>query len=190
MTLRHLLPPEVKRKKLKEALNSKGIIRGIEVHNALSALIANDLKVKVNSSPELDKINEFDFFWESSLTDSASKGHPDIEIISFDSRLRTISEILEISDKPIVVDGDTGGDVRHFEYLIPKLEKLGVSAVIIEDKVFPKRNSLEPGADQTQEDPDKFSEKIRVGKSIQSSDDFLIIARIESLIAGKTSTLR
>ncbi len=182
MTLKHIISPEKRRAKLKEVLQSKRIIRGIEVHNAISALIANDLKVEKKDS---DKINEFDFFWESSLTDSASKGHPDIEIISFDSRLKTITEILEVTDKPIIVDGDTGGDIHHFEYLIPKLERMGVSAIIIEDKIFPKRNSLESGTNQAQEEPDKFAQKIRLGKQIQSSEDFMIIARIESLIAGK-----
>jgi len=185
MTLKHLITSEERRKKLKTLLKSKNLIRGIEVHNALSALIVNDLKVEVTENNH-NKKNEFDFFWESSLTDSASKGHPDIEIISFDSRIKTISEIIEVTDKPIIVDGDTGGDLRHFEYLIPKLERIGVSAVVIEDKIFPKRNSLEEGTNQDQEDPDKFSEKIKTGKKIQKSEDFMIIARIESLIAGKS----
>jgi len=185
MTLRHLITSEERRKKLKEIMQSNNFIRGIEVHNALSALIINDLKVELNKEGR-NKVNEFDFFWESSLTDSASKGHPDIEIVSFDSRLKTISEILEVTDKPMIVDGDTGGDIHHFEYLIPKLERTGVSAVIIEDKIFPKRNSLEEGMNQDQEDPDKFSDKIKTGKNIQQSRDFMIIARIESLIAGKS----
>ena len=184
MTLRHLISPEDRRKKLKEALEKRKFIRGIEVHNALSALIANDLRVEAESGYSKD-IREFDFFWESSLTDSASKGHPDIELVSFDSRLKTIREILEVTDKPIIVDGDTGGDIHHFEYLIPKLESIGVSAVIIEDKVFPKRNSLEFGAIQIQEEPEKFCQKISAGKNIQQSKDFMIIARIESLIAEK-----
>ena len=185
MTLRRIISPEKRRKILKSLLNQKKIVRGIEVHNALSALIANDLNVEVKDGVN-KKINEFDFFWESSLTDSASKGLPDIEMISFDSRLKTISEIFEVTNKPMIIDGDTGGDIHHFEYLIPRLEKLGVSAIIIEDKVFPKRNSLEGGVSQDQEDPEKFSTKIRAGKNIQSSEDFMIIARIESLIAGKT----
>jgi len=181
MTLRYIVTPEERRRKLKKLLESKRLIRGIETHNAISALISNDLKVEVNNS----KVNEFDFFWESSLTDSASKGHPDIEIVSFDSRLKTISEILEVTNKPIIVDGDTGGHIHHFEYLIPRLERLGVSAVIVEDKVFPKRNSLEPGAMHLLEDPDNFADKIKIGKKIQKSESFMIIARLESLIAGK-----
>jgi len=184
MTLRYLISPEERRRKLKKLLESKRLVRGIEVHNGISALIANDLKVEISKEGN-KKINEFDFFWESSLTDSASKGQPDIEIVSFDSRLRTISEILEVTNKPIIVDGDTGGDIHHLEYLIPRLEKIGVTAIIIEDKTFPKRNSLDPGSIQLQENPDKFAKKIKVGKEIQKSEDFMIIARIESLIAGK-----
>lgn len=181
MTLRHIISPEERRAKLKNLLNLRGFIRGMEVHNALSGLIINDLKVPTNYGEK-----EFDFFWESSLTDSASKGHPDIEIISFDSRLKTITEILEVTDKPMIVDGDTGGDIHHFEYLIPKLERAGVSAVIIEDKIFPKRNSLEEGTNQDQEEPEIFCQKIATGKRIQKSNNFMIIARIESLIAGKS----
>ena len=184
MTLRHIISPQERRSKLKRALENKRIIRGIEVHNAIGALIVNDIKVEVGKGPD-KKTNEFDFFWESSLTDSASKGHPDIEIISFDSRIKTISEILEVTDKPLIMDGDTGGDIHHFEYLIPKLERIGVSAIIIEDKVFPKRNSLLLGASQTLEDPDRFAEKIKCGKQIQKTEDFMIIARIESLISGQ-----
>ncbi len=184
MTLRYLISPEERRKKLKRALEIKKLVRGIEVHSAISALIANDLSAEIDNNG-IKKINEFDFFWESSLTDSASKGHPDIEIIGFDSRLRTVSEILEVTNKPLIIDGDTGGDIHHFEYLVPKLERMGVSAVIIEDKVFPKRNSLESGTIQHLEEPERFAEKIEAGKKIQRSDDFMIIARIESLIAGK-----
>jgi phosphoenolpyruvate phosphomutase len=183
MTLKHLISSAERRAKLKNLLESGRTLRGMEVHNAISALIVNDLKI---NNPDSKTSKEFDFFWESSLTDSASKGHPDIEIVSFDSRLKTIQEILEVTDKPMVVDGDTGGDIHHFEYLIPKLERSGISAVIIEDKIFPKRNSLEGGTNQDQEDPEKFAEKIKTGKNIQSSEDFMIIARIESLIAGKS----
>jgi phosphoenolpyruvate mutase len=184
MTLRNIITSEERMKKLIELLRSKKIIRGIEVHNGISALVANNIKVKIGEKKEDTK--EFDFFWESSLTDSASKGHPDIEIVSFDSRLKSIEEILDVTNKPIIVDGDTGGDIHHFEYLIPRLERLGVSAIIIEDKIFPKRNSLDADASQEQEEPDRFARKITVGKRIQRSSHFMIIARIESLIAGKT----
>ena len=182
MTLLNNILPEVRRGLLKKALNSGELVRVIEAHNGLSGIVANDAKVQ-----GLDENNliarEFDGIWESSLTDSASKGHPDIEIVSFDSRLQTIHEILAVTSKPMIVDGDTGGEPNNFEYAVTKLERAGVSAVIIEDKVFPKRNSLEAGTSQEQETPENFAKKIRRGKTVQKSSDFMIIARIESLIA-------
>ena len=181
MTLQHIITPSNRILKLKEILERKGFIRVIEVHNGLSALIANDIKL------EKDFENlEFDALWESSLTDSASKGLPDIELVSMDSRLSTTEQITRVTDKPIIFDGDTGGDISQFEYLVPRLEGIGVSAVIIEDKIFPKRNSLDPLARQDLEDPKVFAEKIKVGKSTKKHKDFMIIARIESLIAGKS----
>jgi len=159
-------------------------VRVLEAHNGLSGIIANNIQVNGESEGK-SFIREFDAIWESSLTDSASKGHPDIEVVTFDSRLHTINEILAVTHKPMIVDGDTGGDVNAFEYTVTKLERAGVSAVIIEDKVFPKRNSLEAGAQQNLEDPEIFAQKIRRGKSVQKSDEFMIIARLESLIAGK-----
>jgi phosphoenolpyruvate phosphomutase len=182
MTLLNNILPEARRGLLKKALNSGGLVRIIEAHNGLSGIVANDVKVQ-----GLDEDNpiarEFDGIWESSLTDSASKGHPDIEIVSFDSRLQSIHEILAVTSKPMIVDGDTGGEPNNFEYAVTKLERAGVSAVIIEDKVFPKRNSLEAGTSQEQETPENFAHKIRRGKAVQKSCDFMIIARIESLIA-------
>lgn len=184
MTLANNTLPEKRRGKLKSLLQAGKTVRVLEAHNGLSGIVANDTKIEgvlENNSV----IREFDAIWESSLTDSASKGHPDIEVISFDSRLHTIHEILAVTHKPIIVDGDTGGDANNFEYMVSKLERAGVSAVIIEDKVFPKRNSLEAGTQQTLENPEVFAQKIRRGKSVQSTDDFMIIARLESLIAGK-----
>src|SRR3989344_8162640 len=181
MTLHHLVSPSERIRKLKEALAIKGFIKVIEVHNGLSGLIANDFQIKTDFGSL-----EFDALWESSLTDSASKGLPDIELVSMDSRLVTTEQIARVTDKPIIFDGDTGGDISQFEYLIPRLESIGVSAVIIEDKVFPKRNSLFQGAKQDLEDPKIFAEKIKAGKKVQKSRDFMIIARIETLIAGGT----
>ena len=182
MTLSNNILPENRRRLLKKALKKGGLVRIVEAHNGLSGIIANSAKVH-----GLDESNpiarEFDGIWESSLTDSASKGHPDIEVVSFDSRLQTIQEILAVTNKPMIVDGDTGGESNSFEYSVTKLEKAGVSAIIIEDKVFPKRNSLEAGTNQEQETPKDFAKKIRRGKAIQASEDFMIIARIESLIA-------
>ena len=181
MSLKNLISPEQRRKKLKTILAKNGFARIIETHNGLSGLIGNDACINLENGDCL----EFDGLWESSFTDSASKGHPDAEIIGPDSRLHTIEEILNVTNKPMIVDGDTGGEATHFEYFCSKLERLGVSAVIIEDKVFPKRNSLEPGAKQELEDPDVVATKIYRGKQILLSRDFMIFARLESLIANK-----
>jgi phosphoenolpyruvate phosphomutase len=180
MSLKYLTNPTERIPKLKRILEKKGFLKAIEVHNGLSGLIVNELKIE-----EASNFLEFDALWESSLTDSASKGLPDVELVSIDSRLFTTEQIARVTDKPIIFDGDTGGDISQFEYLIPRLENMGVSAIIIEDKVFPKRNSLDGGSNQILEDPKKFAEKIKAGKDIQKSRDFMIIARLESLIAGK-----
>ncbi len=180
MTLRHTIHSHERIPKLKEILERKGFVRAIEVHNGLSGIIANDLKIDGTF-----ETLEFDALWESSLTDSASKGLPDIELVSMDSRLATTEQIARVTDKPIIFDGDTGGEISQFQYLIPRLEAIGVSAVIIEDKIFPKRNSLDTTAKQELENPKIFAAKIKAGKEMKKSRDFMIIARIESLIAGK-----
>ena len=155
---------------LKNTLNKTGFIRAIEAHSGLSGLI-------VESSG-------FDAIWESSLTDSASKGLPDASIVGNEGRLHTINEILNVTTKPMIVDGDTGGDSDNFRFLVKRLERLGVSAVIIEDKVFPKRNSFGGTDASSMEDPELFSKKIVAGRNARATDDFLIIARLESLVAG------
>ena len=180
MTLLNNILPEARRARLKAILDDGKTVRVLEAHNGLSGIIANNTRVE-GQADELSVQREFDAIWESSLTDSASKGHPDIEVISFDSRLQSINEILAVTNKPMIVDGDTGGDANSFEYMVTKLERTGVSAVIIEDKVFPKRNSLETGVQQTLQEPEVFAQKIRRGKSIQISNDFMIIARREWL---------
>ena len=164
---------------LKRAIATKGFARIIEAHSGLSAIVGETVQITLNGETK-----EYDGIWESSLTDSGSKGLPDASIIGFESRLHTINEILHVTSKPLIVDGDTGGEVPQFEYMVSHLERLGVSAVIIEDKVFPKRNSLDASASQDLEDPETFARKIRVGKSTALTDDFMIIARLESLIAG------
>jgi phosphoenolpyruvate phosphomutase len=184
MTLLNIVLPEQRRGKLKALLEEGKTVRVLEAHNGLSGIIANTVEV-IGDSDGQKVVRQFDAIWESSLTDSASKGHPDIEVITFDSRFHSINEILAVTDKPMIVDGDTGGDANTFEYTVSKLERAGVSAVIIEDKVFPKRNSLESGVQQNLQEPEVFAQKIRRGKSVQKSSDFMIIARIESLIAGK-----
>ena len=165
---------------LKKVIRDKGFARIIEVHNGLSGLIANNLEI-IKDNNTLS----FDGFWESSLTDSSSKGLPDIELVSSDYRLETINQILEVTTKPMIVDGDTGGDSNQFAHFVRRLERVGVSMVIIEDKVFPKRNSF---ADSYQhlEDIAIFAEKIRKGVSVKHDKDFMIVARLESLISGGT----
>ncbi len=183
MTLLSQNLPEQRRGKLKALLTQGKLVRVMEAHNGLSGIVADTTCVEGKSGDQ-SVTRQFDALWESSLTDSASKGHPDIEVVSFDSRLHTIQEILTVTQKPMIVDGDTGGDPNTFEYMVSKMERAGVSAVIIEDKVFPKRNSLEAGTSQVLQEPEVFAQKIKRGKKVQATDEFMIIARIESLIAG------
>ena len=167
---------------LRRYLEVKPIIRVLEAHNGLTGLIVEKTRVFKDG-----KVREFDAIWESSLTDSASKGKPDISAVDVTSRIQTIESILEVTTKPIIVDADSGGLPEHFVYTVKSMERLGVSAVIIEDKIGAKRNSLF-GADsdvaQTQDAVEDFSYKISRGKRAQVTADFMIIARIESLILG------
>jgi len=170
-----------RKSRLKKSMDLKPIVRIIEAHSGISGIIAETTKIQVDGE---DKY--FDGIWISSLTDSASKGKPDIELVDFTSRVQTIEEILEVTTKPIIIDLDTGGQIEHLSYMIRTLERLGVSAVIIEDKRYPKRNSLLEGQIHIQENIDKFCEKLKCAIQSRISNDFLIIARIESLIAGKS----
>ena len=179
MTLENGITPSARISALKKCIARKGFARVLEAHSGLSGIIAESAKVQKNG-----QMIEYDGLWESSLTDSGSKGLPDASIVGCDSRAHTIDEILNVTTKPIMVDGDTGGDPTQFEYLVRRLERLGVSAVVVEDKVYPKRNSLDASASQTLEDPAVFADKIEAGKAVTLSDDFMIIARLESLIAG------
>lgn len=170
--------PEVRMKKLKRLIQAKPIVRVLEAHNGLSALIVENSKVLKEEKQE-----EFDGIWISSLTDSSAKGKPDTELVDFTSRLDTIHHILDATTKPLIVDGDTGGPLEHFMFMVRTLERLGISAVIIEDKVGLKRNSLlGPEVAQEQDSIKNFTAKISAGKKAQATDDFMIIARIESLI--------
>ncbi|MBN1645153.1 phosphoenolpyruvate mutase [Candidatus Woesearchaeota archaeon] len=173
--------PQIRMRTFKRLLESKPIIRILEAHNGLTALIAEHTKIQKEQ-----KTKEFDGVWISSLTDSTAKGKPDIELVDFTSRLSTIQDILEATTKPIILDGDTGGKPEHFLFMVKTLERLGVSAVIIEDKIGLKKNSL-LGTDvpQTQDNVENFCDKIRIGKQSQITKDFVIIARIESLILKK-----
>ena len=170
--------PQVRMGMLRRLLNAKRLIRIIETHNGLSGLIAENVKVVTES---IEK--EFDGMWLSSLTDSTVKGKPDIEYVDLTSRMNTFNDILEVTTKPLIYDGDSGGITEHFVFMIRTLERLGVSAVIIEDKKGLKQNSLlENTAGQTQESIENVCSKIKAGKRAQVTDDFMIIARIESLI--------
>lgn len=173
--------PEIRLRKLRQLIELKPIVRAIEVHNGLTGRIVEKTKVA-----DGNEVREFDCMWASSLTDSVSKGKPDIELVDLTSRMNTINQIFEVTTKPMIVDGDSGGLTEHFIYTVRSLERIGVSAVIIEDKVGPKRNSLF-GADsgQQQDSIENFSMKISRGKKAQVNEDFMIIARIESLILGK-----
>ncbi len=173
--------PDVRLHRFRRLLDAKPSVRVIEAHNGLTGLIAEHTTVMHN-----DQRREFDAIWISSLTDSTAKGRPDTEYVDITSRAATIESILEVTTKPIILDGDSGGIVEHFVLHVRTLERLGVSAVIIEDKVGLKKNSLfGADADQTQDDPRRFAEKIHAGKAAQITPHFAVIARIESMILGK-----
>lgn len=173
-----LAMPEYRRKRLKQLIELRSTIKAIEVHSGLTGLIAE--KTIVENDGEFD---QFDAMWVSSLCDSTAKGKPDIELVDMTSRYRTIDDVMEVTTKPIIFDGDTGGITEHFVYMVRTLERMGVSAVIIEDKTGLKKNSLfGTEVQQTQDTIENFSEKITAGKKVQLTEDFMIIARIESLI--------
>ncbi|HAS56180.1 MAG TPA: phosphoenolpyruvate mutase [Firmicutes bacterium] len=175
--------PDRRRAALKKMIASKPYVRVLEADNGLTGLIDELTFIK---DPKTGFRKEFDAMWVSSLCDSTFKGKPDIELIDQTSRINTINEIMEVTTKPIILDGDTGGKVEHFVFNVKTLERIGVSAIIIEDKTGLKQNSLFGTAvQQIQEDPDVFSDKIRRGKLAQVTKDFMIIARCESLIAGR-----
>ncbi|WP_160687312.1 phosphoenolpyruvate mutase [Clostridium sp. C2-6-12] len=173
------ITPQMRMKKLKNLIYSKKIVKILEAHNGLTGLIVEKTKIEKEG-----KVKEFDGMWISSLCDSTAKGKPDIELVDLTSRLNTINDILEVTTKPIIVDGDTGGQIEHFVYTVKTLERLGVSAIIIEDKTGLKKNSLfGTDVEQTQDSIEHFSEKIRKGREARVTGDFMIISRIESLIA-------
>ena len=173
--------PQARLKSLRRLITAKPIVRIMESHCGLTGLIIEHTKVEVGN-----EIREFDGMWASSLTDSTSKGKPDIEAVDLTTRLHDLNDSLEVTTKPVIYDGDTGGKTEHFVFTVRTLERLGVSAVIIEDKVGLKQNSLfGTDAVQTQDTIEGFCSKIQAGKEAQVTRDFMIIARCESLIAGK-----
>ena len=174
-----LAMPEYRRKRLRQLIEMTPVVKTMEAHSGLTGLIIEKTVVE----EENGRLDQFDAMWVSSLCDSTDRGKPDIELVDMTSRLRTINDIMEVTTKPIILDGDTGGLAEHFVYNVRTLERMGVSAVIIEDKTGLKKNSLF-GTEvvQTQDSIENFSAKIAAGKKAQLSDDFMIIARIESLI--------
>jgi phosphoenolpyruvate phosphomutase len=175
------ITPGKRMRTLRRLIDIKPIVRILEAHNGLTGLIVEKASIEKDGGGI-----EFDGIWESSLTDSTAKGKPDTELVDFSSRFSTIEEILEVTTKPIIVDGDTGGRIDHFKFRVKTLERLGVSAIIIEDKVGDKRNSLfGTTVPQQQDSIEHFSQKIHEGKQSQVTTDFMIIARVESLILKK-----
>lgn len=182
MQLREKLAmPEYRRKRLRQLISMTPIVKVMEAHSGLTGLIVEKTVVEHEG-----KLDQFDAMWISSLCDSTAKGKPDIELVDMTSRFRTIDDIMEVTTKPIIFDGDTGGLTEHFVYTVRSLERMGVSAVIIEDKKGLKKNSLfGTEVEQTQATIEEMSAKISAGKKAQLTDDFMIIARIESLILEK-----
>jgi phosphoenolpyruvate phosphomutase / 2-hydroxyethylphosphonate cytidylyltransferase len=170
--------PNIRLNRLRRLIQAKPIVRVMEVHNGLTGLIVEHTKVEVNTEQK-----EFDAMWSSSLTDSTAKGKPDIEAVDMTSRMTVVNDIFEVTTKPMIFDADTGGKREHFIYTVRSLERLGVSAVIIEDKVGLKKNSLlGTEVPQQQDSIENFSYKIHAGKQAQITDAFMIIARVESLV--------
>lgn len=173
--------PESRRSRLKKLLRYKPCLSVLEAHNGLTGLIVEKTRVETPQGTR-----QFDAMWVSSLCDSTAKGKPDIELVDMTSRLNTLEEIMEVTTKPIILDGDTGGLVEHFVYNVQTLERTGISAIVIEDKKGLKKNSLfGTGAGQQQDSVEDFCEKITAGKNAQKTKDFMIIARCESLILEK-----
>ena len=170
--------PDLRRARLKKLIGMKGLVTAIEAHSGITGLIAEKTTVVQNG-----KTHQFDAMWVSSLCDSTARGKPDIELVDMTSRFRTIDDIMEVTTKPIIFDGDTGGLTEHFAYTVRSLERMGVSMIIIEDKTGLKKNSLfGTEVPQKQDTIENFSAKIRAGKRAQKTKDFMICARIESLI--------
>ena len=173
--------PENRKSKLKRLIDAKKIVRIIESHNAFTGLVAENLKLIKNQ-----KFLEFDGMWSSSLTDSAIRGKPDNQAVDYSTRILGLNEILDVTTKPIIFDADNGGKIEHISYLIKTLERVGISAVVIEDKVGLKRNSLfKNQVDVKQDSIENFCKKLKKAKESKISDDLFIVARIESFILGK-----
>jgi len=175
------MAPQNRVSKLKRLFSSKEIVRILESHNSLTGLIIENLKI-IKKNQNL----EFDGMWSSSLTDSATKGLPDNSSLSFSARISSLNDMMDVTTKPLVFDADNGGQIEHLPYLIRSLERSGVSAIIMEDKIGLKKNSLFKNQSGTKQDkPSLFAKKIKKICDTRHSDDFMVIARIESFIVGK-----
>ena len=173
------ITPQMRMRSLSRLLSVKPLLRVLEAHSGLSGLVAEKSRLA-----EAGEVREFEAVWLSSLTRAACRGKPDIGYVDATSIAATVSEIFEVTTRPMLVDGDNGGFPEHFPHLVRTLERLGVSAVVIEDKVGSKQNSLEATPEQEQSSPEEFCHKIKLGKHAQVTGEFLIFARIESLILG------
>jgi len=173
--------PQNRVSRLKRLISSKSIVRILESHNSLTGLIIENLKIK-----KKNKNLEFDGMWSSSLTDSATRGLPDNSSLSFSARISSLNDMMDVTTKPLVFDADNGGQIEHLPYLIRSLERAGVSAIIMEDKIGLKKNSLFKNQSGTKQDkPNLFAKKINKICKTRQSNDFMVIARIESFIVGK-----
>ena len=176
--------PEIRKSKLVRAMNAKKIVRILETHNAIGGLIIENLSLEQNN-----KFYEFDGMWSSSLTDSVARGKPDNQSVDISTRISGLNEILDVTTKPVVFDADNGGRIEHISYTVKSLERAGVSAIVIEDKIGLKKNSLFKDQKNAKQDKiSNFCKKIQTAKKAKISEDFMVIARIESLILGKTLT--
>ena len=173
--------PDIRRSKLKRLLNSKKLIRVLEAHNPISGMIIENLQITKSG-----KLDEFDGMWSSSLTDSVSRGMPDNQSVDYSTRINGISEIFNVTTKPLIFDIDNGGQIDHLKFVVKKLDSLGVSALIMEDKIGLKKNSLFKDQSNVKQDTiNNFTNKIKKAKNSLVGEDFLIISRIESLILNK-----
>ena len=173
--------PQNRVSKLRRLLNVKKIVRILETHNSLTGLIVENLN-HIKSS----NINEFDGMWSSSLTDSLTKGKPDNQSVDYSTRILGLNYIMDVTSKPLIFDADNGGRIEHISYLVKTLERIGVSAMIIEDKIGEKQNSLFIDQSRTKQDNiSSFCNKLKKAKNSKISDDFFIVARIESFILKK-----
>ena len=173
--------PQNRVSRLKRLISSKNIVRILESHNSLTGLIIENLNIE-----KKNKIMEFDGMWSSSLTDSATKGLPDNSSLSFSARISSLNDMMDVTTKPVVFDADNGGQIEHLPFLIRSLERSGVSAIIMEDKIGLKKNSLFKNQKGTRQDkPNLFANKIKKICNTRQTNDFMVIARIESFILGK-----